>query len=231
MGADPILTPERLAGDGRRPSGALRAARRRSSPGVAAGSRPSARSPTGSKRRARWSTRRSGARLQCAPAGRGEASLPSSTICGRRTGSPRPGRADGRRVLISVVIPVYNGARTIGPLVERLVEALPRDRAPDRPRRRRQPRRSDDACRALSARHPGVVTYVKLGRQLRRAQRGHGRALARARRLRGDHGRRLPEPARGGGAPDRPRVPPRLRRRLHRTLGKHTTGSAISAAA
>jgi glycosyltransferase involved in cell wall biosynthesis len=67
-------------------------------------------------------------------------------------------------VLISVVIPVYNGAHTIGPLVERLLEALPGsplqsvlvdDGSLDA---------SDEVCRALSARHAGVVTYVKLGR-------------------------------------------------------------------
>ena len=67
-------------------------------------------------------------------------------------------------MLISVVIPVYNGARTIGPLVGRLIEALSGtalqivlvdDGSLDA---------SDDACRALSARYPGVVTYVKLGR-------------------------------------------------------------------
>jgi len=67
-------------------------------------------------------------------------------------------------VLISIVIPVYNGARTIGPLVGRLVEVLPvttlqivlvDDGSLDA---------SDEVCRALSARYAGVVTYVKLGR-------------------------------------------------------------------
>jgi len=67
-------------------------------------------------------------------------------------------------VLISVVIPVYNGARTIGPLVERLLAALSGsplqivlvdDGSVDA---------SDEVCRALSGRHAGMVTYVKLGR-------------------------------------------------------------------
>jgi glycosyltransferase involved in cell wall biosynthesis len=67
-------------------------------------------------------------------------------------------------VLISVVIPVYNGARTIGPLVERLLAALTGsplqivlvdDGSVDA---------SDEVCRALSGRHAGMVTYVKLGR-------------------------------------------------------------------
>ncbi|HXJ81434.1 MAG TPA: glycosyltransferase family 2 protein [Candidatus Methylomirabilis sp.] len=67
-------------------------------------------------------------------------------------------------MLISVVIPVYNGARTIGPLVDRLLEALRErtvqvvlvdDGSLDA---------SDEVCRAVSARHAGVVTYVMLGR-------------------------------------------------------------------
>jgi undecaprenyl-phosphate 4-deoxy-4-formamido-L-arabinose transferase len=67
-------------------------------------------------------------------------------------------------VLISIVIPVYNGASTIGPLVDRLIEVLPAttlqivlvdDGSLDA---------SDEVCRALSTRYAGVVTYVKLGR-------------------------------------------------------------------
>ena len=67
-------------------------------------------------------------------------------------------------MLISVVIPVYNGAGTIGPLVQRLLEAsaertlqivLVDDGSLDA---------SDEVCRSLSARHPGVVTFVKLAR-------------------------------------------------------------------
>jgi glycosyltransferase involved in cell wall biosynthesis len=67
-------------------------------------------------------------------------------------------------VLTSIVIPVYNGASTIGPLVERLIEVLPAttlqivlvdDGSLDA---------SDEVCRALGARYAGVVTYVKLGR-------------------------------------------------------------------
>jgi glycosyltransferase involved in cell wall biosynthesis len=67
-------------------------------------------------------------------------------------------------VPISIVIPVYNGANTIGPLVERLIEVLPAttlqivlvdDGSLDA---------SEAVCRTLSARYAGVVTYVKLGR-------------------------------------------------------------------
>jgi glycosyltransferase involved in cell wall biosynthesis len=67
-------------------------------------------------------------------------------------------------MLISIVIPVYNGARTIGPLVERLTETMR-----DRPLQivlvdDGSLDASDAVCRSLSARHAGTVTYVKLGR-------------------------------------------------------------------
>jgi len=67
-------------------------------------------------------------------------------------------------MLISIVIPVYNGARTIGPLVERLTETMR-----DRPLQivlvdDGSLDASDAVCRGLSARHAGTVTYVKLGR-------------------------------------------------------------------
>lgn len=67
-------------------------------------------------------------------------------------------------MLTSIVIPVYNGASTIGSLVEQLIEVLPAttlqivlvdDGSIDA---------SDEVCRAFSARYAGVVTYVKLGR-------------------------------------------------------------------
>jgi glycosyltransferase involved in cell wall biosynthesis len=65
---------------------------------------------------------------------------------------------------LSVVIPVYNGAETIGPLVDRLLEVLDRsglqivlvnDGSPDR---------SDTVCRWLAERYPEHVLYVELSK-------------------------------------------------------------------
>src|SRR5262245_44550310 len=67
-------------------------------------------------------------------------------------------------VRISVVIPVYNGAATVGALVERLIDVLGAgdlqvvlvdDGSLDD---------SDAVCRALARGHPAVVTYVRLAR-------------------------------------------------------------------
>ena len=86
-------------------------------------------------------------------------------------------------MLLSVVIPVYNGARTIGPLVERLTETLHAnalqivlvdDGSLDT---------SDAVCRDLSARYAGVVTYVKLGRNFGE----HNAVMAGLWHARGDH--------------------------------------------
>ncbi len=65
---------------------------------------------------------------------------------------------------LSLVIPVFNGSRTIGPLVERIV-ALFKDRpieiilANDG-----SDDASEDVCAALAERMPGVVTFVQLSR-------------------------------------------------------------------
>src|SRR5262249_10811760 len=65
---------------------------------------------------------------------------------------------------LSIVIPVYNGALTIGALVEALIEALGvrslqivlvNDGSADD---------SDAVCRALKARCPGTITYVNLSK-------------------------------------------------------------------
>jgi len=85
--------------------------------------------------------------------------------------------------LASIVIPVYNGSRTIGPLVERLVGALTGralqivvvdDGSLDD---------SDIACRALAVRHPGTVTYVRLAKNFGE----HNAVMAGLRHARGDY--------------------------------------------
>src|SRR5262245_53750358 len=65
---------------------------------------------------------------------------------------------------ISIVIPVYNAATTIGPLVTQLIDALGRhslqvvlvnDGSRDS---------SDASCRALFARFPETIVYLRLAR-------------------------------------------------------------------
>ena len=69
-------------------------------------------------------------------------------------------------VFLSVVIPVYNGAATIGALVDAVVRLNPghalqvvivNDGSPDG---------SASSCRDLTWRHPGVVTFVDLARNV-----------------------------------------------------------------
>ncbi|MFI5340384.1 MAG: glycosyltransferase family 2 protein [Candidatus Methylomirabilales bacterium] len=83
----------------------------------------------------------------------------------------------------SIVIPVYNSAGTIGPLVERLIAVLRgnalqivlvNDGSVDD---------SDAACRALSARHGGTVTYVRLARNFGE----HNAVMAGLHHTRGDY--------------------------------------------
>ena len=83
----------------------------------------------------------------------------------------------------SIVIPVYNSARTIGPLVERLLAVLAmgalqivlvNDGSVDD---------SDAACRAVSARYLGTVTYVRLSRNFGE----HNAVMAGLHHARGDY--------------------------------------------
>lgn len=83
---------------------------------------------------------------------------------------------------ISILIPVYNGAATIGPLVDRLVTTLDghdlqivlvNDGSTDP---------SDLACRALHAAYPGVVTYLRLARNFGE----HNAVMAGLHHTRGD---------------------------------------------
>jgi glycosyltransferase involved in cell wall biosynthesis len=84
---------------------------------------------------------------------------------------------------VSIVIPVYNGARSIGPLVERLVDilgtnalqiVLVNDGSPDN---------SDEVCRTLYARFPETVTYVNLAKNFGE----HNAVMAGLHNARGDY--------------------------------------------
>lgn len=93
---------------------------------------------------------------------------------------PPPGRTN---LKVSVVIPVYNGAATIGPLVEGLVLilgagplqiVLVNDDSPDH---------SHEVCRGLTQRYPDNVLYLKLARNFGE----HNAVMAGLRYARGDY--------------------------------------------
>lgn len=84
---------------------------------------------------------------------------------------------------VSIVIPVYNGAASIGPLVERLVDilgtnalqiVLVNDGSPDN---------SDEICRSLYLRFPDTITYVKLAKNFGE----HNAVMAGLHHARGDY--------------------------------------------
>jgi undecaprenyl-phosphate 4-deoxy-4-formamido-L-arabinose transferase len=86
-------------------------------------------------------------------------------------------------MVISIVIPVYNGAATIGDLVDRLIDVLStntlqivlvNDGSADQ---------SDLACRALYVRYPETVTYVNLSKNFGE----HNAVMAGLRHARGDY--------------------------------------------
>ncbi len=86
-------------------------------------------------------------------------------------------------MFVSIVIPVYNGARTIGPLVRHLLDVLHQytlqivlvnDDSPDN---------SDAVCRALYEEHPESVTYLKLAKNFGE----HNAVMAGLRHTRGDY--------------------------------------------
>lgn len=86
-------------------------------------------------------------------------------------------------MLTTIVIPVYNGAATIGPLAERLIEArkgedlqivLVNDGSPDN---------SHEVCAALRDTHPAMVTYVHLARNFGE----HNAVMAGLHYARGDY--------------------------------------------
>jgi undecaprenyl-phosphate 4-deoxy-4-formamido-L-arabinose transferase len=86
-------------------------------------------------------------------------------------------------MVFTVVIPVFNGAATIGPLVNRLIDVLGsgqlrivlvNDGSPDD---------SDGVCRTLQARIPDTIVYVKLAKNFGE----HNAVMAGLRYMRGDY--------------------------------------------
>jgi glycosyltransferase involved in cell wall biosynthesis len=86
-------------------------------------------------------------------------------------------------MMTSIVIPVYNSARTIGPLVERLIAVLRVDALQIVLVNDGSVDDSDAACRAVSARYPGTVTYVRLSRNFGE----HNAVMAGLHHARGDY--------------------------------------------
>jgi undecaprenyl-phosphate 4-deoxy-4-formamido-L-arabinose transferase len=86
-------------------------------------------------------------------------------------------------MLCTIVIPVFNGAATIEPLVDRLIDVLDagglqivlvNDGSPDN---------SDAVCRALQARFPDTIVYVELAKNFGE----HNAIMAGLRYARGDY--------------------------------------------
>ena len=105
-------------------------------------------------------------------------------MTGGRTGCP--GQRDQKRaprMMTSIVIPVYNSARTIGSLVDRLLAVLTVDALQIVLVNDGSVDDSDTACRAVSARYPGTVTYVWLSRNFGE----HNAVMAGLHHARGDY--------------------------------------------
>jgi len=86
-------------------------------------------------------------------------------------------------MLTSIVIPVYNSAGIIGPLVERLLTVLRGDMPQIVLVNDGSLDDSDAACRALSARYAGTVTYVRLAKNFGE----HNAVMAGLHHARGDY--------------------------------------------
>jgi len=84
---------------------------------------------------------------------------------------------------VSVVIPVYNGAETIGPLVDRLVAELGADGLQVVLVNDGSPDHSDVVCRSILGRYPAQVTYLKLARNFGE----HNAVMAGLHHARGDY--------------------------------------------
>ena len=105
-------------------------------------------------------------------------------MTGARVGLPATrGHSSASHMIVSIVIPVYNSAGTIGPLVHRLIAALSVDALHVVLVNDGSIDDSDAACRALSARYPGTITYVRLARNFGE----HNAVMAGLHHARGDY--------------------------------------------
>jgi undecaprenyl-phosphate 4-deoxy-4-formamido-L-arabinose transferase len=86
-------------------------------------------------------------------------------------------------MMISIVIPVYNGATTIGELVDRLIDILDTNRLQIVLVNDGSADQSDLVCRSLCVRHPETVTYVNLSKNFGE----HNAVIAGLRHARGDY--------------------------------------------
>lgn len=84
---------------------------------------------------------------------------------------------------ITIVIPVYNGSATIGPLVDRLIDVLSTEALQIVLVNDGSPDDSGRVCRALHAAYPEVVTYVELARNFGE----HNAVMAGLRHAQGDY--------------------------------------------
>jgi undecaprenyl-phosphate 4-deoxy-4-formamido-L-arabinose transferase len=88
-------------------------------------------------------------------------------------------------MMISIVIPVYRGANSIGPLVNRLIDIL--GKGPHRLQivlvNDGSPDNSHEVCRSLHATFPDIVTYVKLAKNFGE----HRAVMAGLHHARGDY--------------------------------------------
>lgn len=91
------------------------------------------------------------------------------------------GPEGGRR--LSIVIPVYNGATTIGSLVEKLLEVLATERPEIVLVNDCSPDQSDEICRELHGKHSTSVSYLKLAKNFGE----HNAVMAGLRHTTGEH--------------------------------------------
>jgi len=85
--------------------------------------------------------------------------------------------------LLSIVIPVYNGADTIGRMVDKLIEILGADNLQIVLVNDGSRDRSDEVCRQIISQYPQIVTYINLSRNFGE----HNAVMAGLNYARGDY--------------------------------------------